>query len=184
MQWFNYLVSSFDTAIAKWISGFQSDALINLFAALSILGKWQVILLLSAGLSAFLILRHKKIEFIALWVSLVFTGVSVVILKEIFSRARPEDGIMYGDSLHSFPSGHAALSTVFYIFMSYLIYRHIQHKWLRFISIFFLITLVLTICFSRVYLQAHFATDVLAGMALGAVCLIAGVMLVRRYIQD
>ena len=111
-----------------------------------------------------------------------------LLLKYIFVRARPSfDTPILQTALgtYSFPSGHTATSTALYgLLAAYLICQTAPGAWGRRIAIalgaFLMAALV---GFSRIYLGAHYLSDVLAAMAESygwlAIC-IAGVSTLRR----
>ena len=90
------------------------------------------------------------------------------ILKELFHRARPEPlhGFIPAQQF-SFPSGHAMVSVAFYLYLAYLTWRLVHGRWWRAMLIAGLTLLVVLIGLARVYLQAHYLSDVLAGYLAG-----------------
>jgi len=87
-------------------------------------------------------------------------------LKVFYGRARPDylEPILTEGSM-SFPSFHAAGSAMFYGMCSYLLIRETRRVgWLLapLLGLF-----ILLIAFSRVYLGAHWFSDVIAGTTLG-----------------
>jgi undecaprenyl-diphosphatase len=67
----------------------------------------------------------------------------------------------------SYPSGHAMGSTITYgalAYVGFVLFRKRAAKWTLAIV---MALLVLTICWSRVYLRAHWCSDVIGGMAIG-----------------
>ena len=105
------------------------------------------------------------------------------ILKPIFGRIRPGS---FSESLaslvnvdgKSFPSGHAAGSVVFYFYMAFLLATHFPHfkKYIYSGAIFW----VGLIGLSSTYCRVHWATDILAGYAVGFVWLSISLMLLKR----
>jgi undecaprenyl-diphosphatase len=71
----------------------------------------------------------------------------------------------------SFPSGHAAASTVFYGALCALVFARWRSRAIRAMALGFAAGMVLLVMFSRVYLGAHYASDVVAGVAVGGICL-------------
>jgi undecaprenyl-diphosphatase len=108
-------------------------------------------------------------------------GLSLMfILKNLFGRPRPEDPLLRTVSGLSFPSGHALLSVAFYGLLIYLVWKNIANIWLRWTLIVLLLLLILIIGLSRIYLRVHYASDVLAGFAMGIIWLVLSIWIVRR----
>ncbi|MDY0331522.1 MAG: HAD-IC family P-type ATPase [Thiomonas sp.] len=87
------------------------------------------------------------------------------VLKLALHRQRP--GAFYGGiEQFSFPSGHAVMSVVVYGFLAFLLCRNARPG-LRRAVIAFTIALVGLIALSRLYLGAHWLSDVLGGASFG-----------------
>ena len=107
----------------------------------------------------------------AIMLILVSGGVQLLndILKSTFHRARPVQVVaLIAAQQYSFPSGHAMVSAAFYFYLAYLCWRLVRGVW-RFVMIAGLVVLVLLIGVSRIYLQAHYLSDVIAGYIAGFV---------------
>ncbi|WP_345126875.1 phosphatase PAP2 family protein [Hymenobacter antarcticus] len=135
--------------------------LVTFFAALPFL--------LPASLSGVLLLRrarHRR-ESWELLVAMAGGMILNQLLKLYFNRPRPSNALLQTLGL-SFPSGHAMLGVTFYGCLAWLLARHLGHaRWA--------LPLLLwagLIGVTRVYLHAHYATDVLAGFAGGAAWLV------------
>jgi len=102
---------------------------------------------------------------------------SVYILKDFVMRVRPtEVAHVYQETGFSFPSGHAAVSVVFYGLLAYLWAQNVKSSKARHNILFGLIFFIVMIGFSRVYLGVHYPSDVLAGYGVGAFWLCAGII--------
>ena len=103
---------------------------------------------------------------LAYWLTAVgFAQALVWLLKMTLERARPM--VMYdGADRFSFPSGHAASSIVLYGFLAFLL-AHEKRPKVRFAITLLAALLVGLIAFSRLYLGAHWLSDVLASLSLG-----------------
>lgn len=104
-------------------------------------------------------------------------GLVVMGLKALFQRARPLEQVIQAHG-YSFPSGHAFASTVFYGMMVYLVWRLTKNVWARAAAAVLGPLLFLVVGLSRVYLNVHFLTDVIAGWLAGGVWLVASLLLV------
>lgn len=129
----------------------------------------------------FLLLRKKLEALFVLAPLLVVPIVSVV--KRLVGRARPTADVVrvIRDFQHpSFPSGHVVFYVVFFGFLAFLLYRgRTLPQWLRYTLGVLCVLLVFTVPFSRMYLGAHWFTDVMAGFLLGLTLLIG---LIKWYI--
>lgn len=104
-------------------------------------------------------------------------GLVILGLKAIFARQRPEAQVIEATG-YSFPSGHAFASTVFYGMMVYLVWRLTDKTWVRVLAAVLGLLMAVIVGLSRVYLNVHFLTDVLAGWLAGGAWLVASLLLV------
>ncbi len=141
------------TVAAKWITSF---------------GEWWV-LLAAVTAGCFVLLFQKRIQ-----AALCFgTGYMVLLLavyalKEFVQRPRPLGGIIE-DSLFSFPSAHSALSTYVFCAAAFLFAPRVKNPTVRKAMFIILFGAPLLVALTRLYLGAHFLTDVLAGILFGGV---------------
>jgi membrane-associated phospholipid phosphatase len=88
--------------------------------------------------------------------------------KLVTRRKRPET--LYVQNMqfktYSFPSGHSYISALVFGYLAVAAMQMLAYGWLIAIPLFLLIVLVGV---SRIYLGAHFPSDVLAGWALGGI---------------
>ena len=116
--------------------------------------------------AVFLLARRRINEAVVLVAGMVFTVIAVNAGKAATDRVRPSDSLVSTDG-SSFPSGHAAYA-VAYVAIAVAL-AHAFPRWLHraaFIGV--AIVLAAAIGFSRVYLRAHYLSDVLAGWGLAA----------------
>ena len=159
---------------------------LEVFAAITHLGDPLVlgILCVATGLA---LLWQQHFLLCAAWV--LATGGNALLnptLKTIFARARPlhEHGLAAASG-YSFPSGHSSGSVVVYGMLAYVLARLLSARWsaARLPIVLVAAVIAYAVGSSRVFLQVHFASDVLAGFASGAawlaVCI--GTFEVLRY---
>lgn len=104
-------------------------------------------------------------------------GLVVVGLKALFARDRPLEQVVPAHG-YSLPSGHAFAATVFYGMMVYLVWRLTDRTWARALAAVLGVAIIVAVGLSRVYLNVHFLTDVVAGWLSGAAWLVASLLLV------
>ncbi|MES1982483.1 MAG: phosphatase PAP2 family protein [Pseudomonadota bacterium] len=106
------------------------------------------------------------------------------VLKATFERARPIHEQAFHAQGWSFPSGHTSGAIVTYGMLAYLAVHYLPAKWHATVMMI-AAALVFTIGCSRIFLQLHYLSDVLAGWATGiawlTLCITATELLYRRY---
>ena len=80
----------------------------------------------------------------------------------------------------SFPSGHALNSVAFYGLLIYLAWQNIRNPIWKWFATCALLLVILLIGMSRVYLRVHYASDVLAGFAMGFMWLMLSILMLKR----
>jgi undecaprenyl-diphosphatase len=125
------------------------------------------------------ILRHP-------WYSIKVASVSLssvtlmLVLKQIFARLRPGEPLLAPALGYSYPSGHSMVSFTFYGLLIFMSIRYARPIWLSWLISTALALLIVLIGFSRVYLRVHYASDVLAGFAVGIAWLLVSLFLLNR----
>jgi len=110
---------------------------------------------------------------------LIIVAFSVHFLKWIIDSPRPT-GLAYAIKTSSFPSGHMALSLTIYGFIAFLVAKQLPRKW-HWISYTTAAALIVLIGFSRLYLGAHWLTDILGSIFFGFTILLLVITSYRRY---
>lgn len=90
-----------------------------------------------------------------------------VILKRIFSRERPNILRLVNESSYSFPSGHAMVNAALYATLAVYAYKLIDRRRIKWPVIVAVLTLIVLIGLTRIYLGVHYAGDIMAGWLLG-----------------
>lgn len=133
--------------------------------AITEIGDVQVVMpIILAALAWFI--WHRLWQTSLYWLAVIgLAEILVKVLKVTLHRPRP--GLIYeGVERFSFPSGHATMSVVVYGFLAFLICRE-QRSGIRNLIALTVTFFVALIAFSRLYLGAHWASDVIAGMSFG-----------------
>ena len=101
-------------------------------------------------------------------------------LKELVGRPRPDFAVLVSPpTSHSFPSGHALHSMLFFGLLILVAGDAIKTPWIR-IPVQGVLGMAILACgASRVYLGVHWPSDVLGGFLVGALFLV-GLFLVRK----
>ena len=145
----------------------QTMEFITFFGSANFLVPATLCLVLS-----FIFIRQQLRVAIRIFIISFTSTFMMFFLKDILKRSRPIVPLVSRAHGYSFPSGHSLSSVVFYGMLAYLAGKYIRPPWLRNFTILFLGFWVLLIGISRVYLNVHYASDVLAGFSLGVVWLV------------
>ena len=157
----------FDEPVLAWFYGLISPARTQLALFLSAVGGLEVMVAAAVSLSVLLWFRsHREAVFFA-----ASTGGAAVIMgltKVILARPRPElfpDVDYWQTASPSFPSGHATGSAAFALTLFFVV-RRLAPRW-QILAGGLGALFCLAVSASRLYLQVHYPSDILAGLALG-----------------
>jgi membrane-associated phospholipid phosphatase len=172
------IITSFDHHVANFVARLP-HWLHPIMLAATLIGEPVVVLSIAAGVGVTAWVRGAhRIAYAEAAAMIGFGGNTA--LKYIFHRARPHT--MYAQHMkiksYSFPSGHAYGGMVIYGLLAYLTYKYLPHPW-NVLTTLLLAMLIIIIGVSRVYLGAHFPSDVAAGWLLGAITLILIVVFIK-----
>jgi undecaprenyl-diphosphatase len=112
-------------------------------------------------------LENERPLFLLILISFAFGGIGGDLLKEIIDKARPvitlseQIAIKNINETPAFPSGHATKSMA--LAFPFLLFASRKNIITSIVKIL-VFTTALLVCYSRIALQAHFLSDVLAGI--------------------
>lgn len=150
----------------------------TILIGITLLGQKQVILPAILLVSAWVMLCKRWHTAIHILILTILTSGSVYILKHLLKNPRPW-GIHSNMGTYSMPSGHAALATAIYMGLAFLIASSLPAAKRKYIYAMGIL-LALLVGISRLYLGAHWFTDVLSGWLLGAELLILMIISYER----
>jgi undecaprenyl-diphosphatase len=163
-----HVVAVVDPAVVRWLAARRTPALTGFLTFVTQVHSTVGIGLMLACAAAFVYRVSKEWRTAAWLVVAVESSMMLNVgLKDAFARHRPDvDVPLVHLSTYSFPSGHAVASTAFWA-CAWLLLPAGKAKALAGFGLAFTVVLV---CVSRVYLGAHFPTDVIGGVAEGLFC--------------
>ncbi|MEO6536584.1 MAG: phosphatase PAP2 family protein [Candidatus Paceibacterota bacterium] len=176
------ILEDVDSIVSPHIIWLQSFGTTEIFLAITTLGSVLGVAILALGAAFFL--RTSRASIVRLVVLLAGAGLSVDAAKLFVARARPEVLTwLTPESSFSFPSGHSTLSMAFYGFIAVSLYRRANSTLAKTLSVLIPGLLIFMIGFSRMVLNYHYFTDVIAGFLLGLFWLSVVFMLPRSVIN-
>ncbi|TWT09189.1 phosphatase PAP2 family protein [Planomicrobium sp. CPCC 101079] len=166
-------LKSFDGAVISFFRSIENPALDKGYIVITELGSVWFLTTLSVITLSLLWLKAKDKWGILFFIIAVGGGALLsVLLKNLYERGRPSINEEIDAIGFSFPSGHSMGSLIFYGFIAYFIVRSRLKKGMKILSLIILGVLVVLIGTSRIYLGAHFPSDVVAGYSAGTIWLI------------
>ncbi|HEX6389054.1 MAG TPA: phosphatase PAP2 family protein [Solirubrobacteraceae bacterium] len=143
---------------------------ITLMQDVADLAASQTVLALTVLCAAVLVLHRHWHGALALAVSVASTQGLVAIVKHVVARDRPPgDDAMVHAAGYSFPSAHSATSVALYGLLALIAEHELRGRVSRAWAVAGAGALCVAVGVCRVYLGAHYPTDVLAGWLLGSV---------------
>ena len=165
---------AFDQMVLHWMQPIAGQPrgpwwLQEAAADITSLGGIAVLTLFAIVAIGMLMILKKRLSAVLLVIGLAGGVVLSEGLKALFERERPPAAFQAVETLNaSFPSGHALLSTVFYLTVAVMMTRAFPKRRLMAYVLGVGMVFALLIGLTRVYLGAHWASDVMAGWCVGA----------------
>jgi membrane-associated phospholipid phosphatase len=158
----------FDAAVKDFLAHHRNRAVFNFMYNVTRLGDWPVHFALGLILLGIAWWRRSKKWtriFLSMLMALAVAGVTCHVIKRAIPRARPSvkselrwGGPRFSSHFHAFPSGHVAASTAFFGVLFFARRRRIALACLP---------IPILIGFSRMYVAAHYLSDVVFAAILG-----------------
>ena len=166
----------YDRSIADTMHAYASEvpSLTTLFRVFGILGSLEALALVGVLVAVALLVRRSWLTLVA-WLVAVLGGEALnLLLKNLFARPRPSfEHPLVVETSYSFPSGQAMGSFIVYGMLAYFAVLTLRSQRMRVVWVCGAAVVVALIGFSRVYLGAHYVSDVVGGFAAGGAWLSA-----------
>ena len=178
---------NFDLSVFQWIQSIQNEFFDALMVGITTLGNGGAVFI-ALGLVLLFTKKHRKAGLAVIVALLVMLLCNDLFLKEFFARPRPFNlfetdpekyafwtkGYIYPELISkptsfSFPSGHTASAFAAAIAL-------LWHNRKLGIPITIFSALM---GFSRIYVEVHYCTDVIAGVVSGVICAFVAVVIVK-----
>ena len=167
-----------DESVAQWGFDHASDLSDDGLRVVTTLGETWLVILAAIVLVVAERLRGQPVRWIAAYLALVILGQNLLTrtIKELADRVRPDLNPIAETLGPSFPSGHSATAATFYAAAALVLGRGRPRLTRAFLA-GGAVAIAVAVAGSRVLLDVHWLSDVVAGLALGwawfAVCSLA-----------
>jgi membrane-associated phospholipid phosphatase len=171
------LLAGIDHGVAKWANSHSSATSMHVLNDITQLGSIYVVIALSVVLGVAETIRERSV-WVAPFIVAVLGGEELLMttVKDLVARVRPAFNPAAASLGPSFPSGHSATAAVFYAAAALLLGRW-RGRPTRAALAGLAVGIAVAVAASRVLLDVHWLSDVIAGLALGwawfAICGIA-----------
>jgi membrane-associated phospholipid phosphatase len=170
-------LASIDSSVADWGDDHATAFSTRVITWITDLGTWPVVPLIGIPILIYEWRRRPNLHLL-LFVALVFAGDELVTtaIKDLVDRARPTFNPLAHALGPSFPSGHSSTAASFYAALAFVLARGRTRR-AGALLVGVAGGLAVAVACSRVLLDVHWLSDVIAGLMLGwawfALCAIA-----------
>ncbi len=178
-------LSRWDVEVSNTIHAHATRAVTIVLLIITNVHSTIGVVVIASIITVYFLRRRLKYWALAFALSVYGGMVLNLILKDIFQRTRPhfDDPIVTLTS-YSFPSGHTIVATTLYGALCAFVISRVRGWLWRVVAILVALFMIVLVGFSRIYLGAHYLSDVLAAMVEGvfwlSLCL-TGVYTMQRW---
>lgn len=172
-----------NTAVEQLVVHVRTPILTTLLVWLTKFGNPFVLSSLAVLAAVLLVMKGHIYDAVLFLTALAVSVVSLTILKNVFQITRPISEI-YSVGGWSFPSGQATIATAFFFLLAHTFFGKMRTTGRRVVLIVGSIVAAFLVCFSRLYLGAHWTLDILAGVALGLLCVSFTVLIFNLFLGN
>lgn len=171
-------IINFDEGVYNLVTYRTNTFLDNMYKVFTFLGS--TIYIICACLAILVFVKNKKMAAVIIGSVAISTIVNNVI-KLIFRRARPEVRRLVVEKSFSFPSGHTMAAVTLYGILIYFVMKSKLNKKVKIAFSLVLALLPICVAISRIYLGAHFASDVIGAAITSIALLLVETYFIEKY---
>ena len=155
-----------DARVAAWLHQHASGTVTAVMLGITHLHGEIGLIVLALAFAAILWRKRERFWLMTLFLAVPGTTLLNQLLKHAYERARPHfDDPMISLESYSFPSGHTAGATAFYMVLAAFLVSRTYDRRARAAIVIGSVVAVLLVAYSRMYLGAHYLSDVVAAAA-------------------
>lgn len=170
----------FDQHLIAWVQQFDTDFLERGAVFLAHVGSLYGTAIIAFIFLAYSLVQHKTRQALILVSGFASTVAVTWTLKWLFARPRPfiEEGTLVETYGSAFPSAHSAYAAMLAIMLVMVLS---SKKGLKYYVLAIAVIWAVLMGWSRIYLSAHYPTDVLAGWIIAVLMMIFSVRLMNKF---
>ncbi|MGI9665705.1 MAG: phosphatase PAP2 family protein [Acidimicrobiia bacterium] len=157
-------IQTIDDAVWEWVVRHENNVLVAIGKVFDLIGSVWVVTPVIIVVIGWLVLRKRWLHLTGFVSAMVVSQLMIGPIKDLYERPRPPLPLVETSSW-SFPSGHATATAAIAVALVFIVVpAGAQRRNLVLAAALFSVLMAS----SRVYLRAHWLSDVLAGVAIGA----------------
>lgn len=161
-------LAAYDTCITDYVISYRTPTLTSYFKFMTNVGDtYGYLIVLTIFLLVSLIVFKRWKYVVQATLILALATISNMMLKRFIDRARPGIEHLVSVETLSYPSGHAMSAMAFYGFLIFLVTKFKIQRVMKYALVIVLMTIILSIGISRIYLGVHFPSDIAGGFIAG-----------------
>lgn len=174
-----------DADLIRWFEDRRTDRLDEVAHFASAFSDTITKVILGVGLiPVFLWLFRRWHEYALIVGGLVVEVCAFGLASRLVGRDRPPVEQLDGAPTDSFPSGHIAAATVFYVGLAMVVFMRTRRAGPRAVAVVIAVVVPLAVIVSRLYLGMHYVSDAVFGVLLGAAVVVVMWRVVHRTLPD
>jgi undecaprenyl-diphosphatase len=157
-----------DDNVTAWFHAHATPLLTQIARGISFFGSVGFVAVAALGVAIVLTVRKCWYQLFAIVLAVGGGSLLNILLKHFFHRQRPVlENPLVTLSSFGFPSGHTMGATLFYGVLAVFVAQSVRTWRLRALAFCLAAIVVVLVGLSRIYLGAHYLTDVLGAIAVG-----------------
>lgn len=170
-----------DVIIQQFIMNLRFEPLNKICKIITDLGDTKAMIVWTIIVASIFFWKKRYIYSLGIILSIGVAEFMAFILKNVVERHRPPAFMaLVAESSPSFPSGHAIAAITFFGFLIYFFNKNITNKFSKNLLNFIFIIMIISSGLIRIYLGAHWPSDVMASYILGGVWLWIVINLIEK----
>ena len=169
-----------DISVHCFISLNQSPFVYSIAAFISYWSSTELVAIAGIVIAGVFLMHAKWRRALILVVSIAVASELVMLLKAFFMRSRPTMDLLLLGVPDSFPSGHATLAAAFCGACMYVFIPSTKQKTGRRVFAVVCVTVAVLVGLSRIVLNVHWVSDVVAGWSLGVFAICSVILIFQK----
>jgi len=171
-------IVEFDDGVYNLVTRNTNSFLDNMYKVFTFLAS--TLFVVSACVALLVFMKNKKIAG-TIFGSVAISTIVNIVIKPIFRRPRPEVRRLVEEKSFSFPSGHTMAAVTLYGILIFFVMRSKLQKNVKLAISIVLGLLPICVAVSRIYLGAHFASDVIGAAITSTALLLVETYFISKY---